>query len=236
MMARSALTRLRWWKRLSMMMLCSVITPMTRGATPPTSPTTSLSRRRTARRTSERAASSSMNKLLSTRQCKSAELLLLRTVMSRDLRFVEQNMNQNAGPSKRFTMLRMMLCLVLLRLRRNVKMKLLATQPTPSAPSGPRKSVLSRRNLLRNILLLLDVPKNQGKFVLQLDVDLRKEMRSVMTKHKLLFRMLLRNSVPLIHKEPASMSQSWSPNLNLRKNVLMFQKRSVQDPEPIQGR
>merc|ERR1712098_811757 len=91
--------------------------------------------------------------------------------------------SQSAGPSKRFMVLRMMLCLVLLRLRRNVKMKLLATQPTPSAPSGPRKSVLLRRNLLRNTLLLLDVPRNQGRSVLQLDVDSRKEMRSVMTKH-----------------------------------------------------
>merc|ERR1712098_644358 len=144
--------------------------------------------------------------------------------------------SQSAGPSKRFMVLRMMLCLVLLRLRRNVKMKLLATQPTPSAPSGPRKSVLLRRNLLRNTLLLLDVPRNQGRSVLQLDVGSRKEMRSVMTKHKLLYRMLLRNSVLLNHKEPANMSQSWSPSWNLRRNVLMFPRRSVQDPEPIQGR
>ena len=121
-------------------------------------------------------------------------------------------------------------------MRKNVRMKLLATQPTPNAPSGPRKSVLLRRNLLRNTLLLLDVPRNQGRSVLLLDVGSRKERRSVMIKHKLLSRMLLRNSVPLNHKEPASTSQSWSPSWNRRRNVSMFPRRSVQDPEPTQER
>merc|ERR1712106_459095 len=45
LMARDVLTKLRWLRRLSMMMLCSVITLMTRGATPPMSPPTSPSRR-----------------------------------------------------------------------------------------------------------------------------------------------------------------------------------------------
>merc|ERR1719480_476767 len=76
LMARDVLTKLRWLRRLSMMMLCSVITLMTRDATPPMSPTTSPSRRRSARRTSERAVSLNMRRLLSTRLLRSAELLL----------------------------------------------------------------------------------------------------------------------------------------------------------------
>merc|ERR1719350_1135007 len=87
LMARDVLTKLRWLRRLSMMMLCSVITLMTRDATPPMSPTTSPNRRRSARRTSERAVSLNTRRLLSTRQLRSAELLLLRTVMSRDPKF-----------------------------------------------------------------------------------------------------------------------------------------------------
>merc|ERR1712179_441991 len=39
LMARDVLTKLRWLRRLNMTMLCSVTTPTTRGATPPTSPT-----------------------------------------------------------------------------------------------------------------------------------------------------------------------------------------------------
>merc|ERR1712106_629976 len=76
LMARDVLTKLRWLRRLNMMMLCSVITLMTRGATPPMSPTTSPSRRRSARRTTGRAVSLNTRRLLSMRPLRSAELLL----------------------------------------------------------------------------------------------------------------------------------------------------------------
>merc|ERR1712098_300241 len=61
------------------------------------------------------------------------------TVRLRDLTFVGLSMNQSAGLSRRNMMLRMMLLSARLRWRKSVKMKPLATQPTPSAPSGPRK-------------------------------------------------------------------------------------------------
>merc|ERR1719322_1991219 len=47
LMARDVLTRLRWWRRLSMTMLFSVTTAMTRDVTPLMSPTMSLNRKRT---------------------------------------------------------------------------------------------------------------------------------------------------------------------------------------------
>merc|ERR1719250_262993 len=136
---------------------------------------------------------------------KYAENLLRKIVKLKDPRFAVLSMNQSAGLSRRFMMLRMMLCLVPQRSRRNVRMKLLATQPTPSAPSGQRKSVLWRRNLLRNTLPSLDVLRNQGKSVLHLDADSKREKKSVMTKFKPLYKMLPRNSVPLNLREHASM-------------------------------
>merc|ERR1719348_770189 len=54
LMARDVLTRLRWLRRLSMMMLSSVIIAMTRDATPLMSPTMSLNKRKTVRKTSEK--------------------------------------------------------------------------------------------------------------------------------------------------------------------------------------
>merc|ERR1719483_556662 len=146
LMARDVLTKLRWLRRLSMMMLCSAITLMTRDATPPMSPPMSPSRRRSARRTTGRAVSLNTRRLLSLRLLRSAELPLLRTVMSRDLRFAELNMSLSAGPSRRFMMLRMMLLSAQLRLRRSVRMEPLDTPPTPSALSGPRRSALSPRS------------------------------------------------------------------------------------------
>merc|ERR1740137_51256 len=127
----------------------------------------------------------------------SVELLLSRTVIFKDLKSVELNMSLSAGPSKRFMMLKMMLFLVLLRLRRSVKMKLLDTPPTPSAPSGPRKYAVLRRRLSRSTLPSPDVPRSPGRSVLLLDVDSRKEKRSVSTRPRQLFRMLLRNNVLL---------------------------------------
>merc|ERR1712098_812244 len=98
---------------------------------------------------------------------------------------------------------------------RSVRMKHLATQPTPSAPS---------------------VPRNQGRSVLLLDVGSRKERRSVMIKHKLLSRMLLRNSVLSNPREPANMSQNLFPSLSLPKSVLMFLRRFAQGQRQTQGR
>merc|ERR1711963_1179881 len=54
LMARDVLTRLKWWRRLSMMMLSSVTIAMTRDVTQLMSPTTSLNRKRTVKRTSEK--------------------------------------------------------------------------------------------------------------------------------------------------------------------------------------
>merc|ERR1712227_767111 len=72
LMARDVLTRLRWWRRLSMTMLFSVTIAMTRDVTPLMSPTMSLNRRRTVKRTLEKLASLNMNRLLSMRQFKCA--------------------------------------------------------------------------------------------------------------------------------------------------------------------
>merc|ERR1712106_469330 len=152
----------------------------TRDATPLMSQTMSHSKRKSARRTSERAVSSSMSRSLSTRQSLCVELLLSRTVMSKDLRFVELNMSLSAGRSRRFMMLRMMLSPVLLRLRRSVRMKLQAIPPTPNAPSGPRKFAVLRRRPSRSTLPSPGVPRNPERSVLQLDVDSRKEKRNVL--------------------------------------------------------
>merc|ERR1712002_1080946 len=123
-----------------------------------------------------------------------------------------------------------------LRLRRSVRMKPLATQPTPSAPSGLRRCALWRRSLLRSSPQSLVVPRNQERSVLLLDVGSRKERRSVMIKHKLLSRMLLRNSVLLSPREPANMSPNLSPSWSLPKSVLMFLRRFAQGPRQTQGR
>merc|ERR1712002_701020 len=53
-----------------------------------------------------RTVSLSTNRLPSTRLLRSAEPLLSRIVMSRDLRFAEPSMNLSAGPSRRSTMWR----------------------------------------------------------------------------------------------------------------------------------
>merc|ERR1712131_415248 len=126
----------------------------------------------------------------------------------RDLRSVELNMSLSAGPNKRFMMLRMMLLLVKLRLRKSVRMRLLDILPTPSAPSGQRRSAVFPKRMSRSTPQSLDVPRNQESSVPQLVADSSKELRSVMTKPRLLFRMPPRNSVLLSHRELASMSPS----------------------------
>merc|ERR1712117_536732 len=158
--------------------------------------------------------------LLSTRLFRSVELLLSRTVMSRDLRSVELNTSPSAGPSKRFMMLRMMLLSAELKLRRNVRMRHLATPPTPSAPSGPRRCAAFPRSKSRSTPPSPDVPRSQESCVPQLVVDSSRELRSVMTRPRQLFRMPPRNSVLLSPRELASMSP----------------RRSVPDPEPTQER
>merc|ERR1711970_723008 len=72
--------------------------------------------------------------------------------------------------------------------------------------------------------------------VLHLDVDSRKEKRSVMTRPRLLSRMLPRNSVLLSHREPANMSPNLCLSLSLLRSVLMFLRRSAQGPRQTQGR
>merc|ERR1740128_1162620 len=196
----------------------------------------SLSRRRSARRTSGKTVSLNMRRLLLMRLLLSAEPLWSRTVIFRDLKYVELNMSLSAGPSKRFMMLRMMLLSARLRLRKSVKMKLQATPPTPSAPNGPRKSALYPRSQSRSSLLSPDVPRSQGRSVLLLVVDSRKELKNVTTKHKLLSRMPLRNSVLLSPSVPASMSPNLCPSLLLLRSVLMSPRRSAPGQEPTQGR
>merc|ERR1712098_1029205 len=219
-------------RRLNMMMLSSVTIVMTRDVTHPMSPTTSLNRRRSVTRTSERTVSLNMRKLLSMRLFKSAELHLSKTVTSRVLRSVPLNMSLSAGPSKRSMTFRMTLLSAKLLLRRSVRMKHLDTPPTQSAPSGQRRSAVSPRRMSRNILQSLDVPRNQESFVPQLVVDSSKELRSVMTKPRLLSKTPPRNSVLLNPKELPSMS----PSLPQLRSVLMCPRRSVPDPEPTQER
>merc|ERR1712168_96946 len=209
LMERDVLTRLRWLRKLNMMMLSSVTIVMIRDVTPPMLQTMSLNKRRNVRKTSERTVSLNMKQLLSMKLSRSVELHLSRIVMFRDLRSVELNMSLSAGPNKWFMMLRMMLLLVKLRLRKSVRMRLLDILPTPSAPSGQRRSAVFPKRMSRSTPQSLDVPRNQESSVPQLVVDSSKELRSVMTKPRLLFRMPPRNSVLLSPRELASMS----PNL-----------------------
>merc|ERR1719348_1683596 len=104
-----------------------------------------------------------------------------------------------------------MLLLVKLRLRKSVRMRLLDIQPTPSAPSGQRRSAVFPKRMSRSTPQSLDVPRNQESSVPQLVADSSKELRSVMTKPRLLFRMPPRNSVLLSHRELASMSPNLFP-------------------------
>merc|ERR1712142_619864 len=98
------------------------------------------------------------------------------------------------------------------RLRRSVRMRHLDIQQTPSAPNGQRKFAVSPRRMLRSTLQSPDVPRNQESSVPQLVADSSKEPRSVMTKPRLLFRMLQKKIVALSPKELANMSQSLSQN------------------------
>merc|ERR1712131_401053 len=198
--------------QVSMMLLVPDPVIMTRDVTPPMLQTTNHSRRKTARKTSERTVSLNMRRLPSMRLSKFAELLLSRIVIFRDLRSVPLNMNLSAGPSKRSMMFRMMLLSAKLLLRRSVRMRHLVTPPTQSAPSGPRRSATSPRRMSRSTPQSLDVPRNQESSVPQQVVDSSRELRSVMIKPRLLFRMLQRNSVLLSPRELASMSPSLFQN------------------------
>merc|ERR1711862_557223 len=96
-----------------------------------------------------------------------------------------------------------------LKLKRNVRMRHLATPPTPSAPSGPRKFAVSPRSQSRSTPQSLDVQRNLLNCVPQLVVDSSRDQRSVMTKSRLLFKMLQRKTVTWSPRELANMS----PNL-----------------------
>merc|ERR1712227_919887 len=104
LMARDVLTRLKWWRRLSMMMLFSVTIAMTRDVTPLMPPTMSLNKKRTVKRTSEKPVSLNMSRLLSMRQSRFVDNLLSRIVIPLERRSVELNMSLNVGPSRRFMM------------------------------------------------------------------------------------------------------------------------------------
>ena len=146
-----------------------------------------------------------MNRLLSMRLCKYAGHLWLRIVMFRVLRFVELSTSQSAGPSKRFMMLLMMLLSVRLLSRKYVKTRLQDTPQTQNAPSGPRKFAQCPRRMPRSTLPSLDVLNSQEKFVLLQVVVSRKDLKSVLTKPRLLSRMPPRSSVLLSPSVPASM-------------------------------
>merc|ERR1719419_2122017 len=119
---------------------------------------------------------------------------------------------------------------------RSVMMKLLVTQPSPSAPSGPEKCVLLRRRLSRSTLPSLDVPRSLEKCVPLQAVDSKKELRYVMTKPAQLSRMLPRKSVTWNPREPVPMSPNLYPSLSPLRSVLMYPRRSVPDQEPTQER
>merc|ERR1711868_332354 len=116
--------------------------------------------------------------------------------------------------------------------RRNVRIRHLATPPTPSVPSGPRRSAVSPRSQSQSTPPSLDVPRNQLSFVPQQVVDSPRVMRLVMTKLKLLSKMLPRKTVTWSPRELAStlpsLFQSW-PQL---RSVLMSPRKSVPDQEP----
>merc|ERR1719402_1600656 len=119
------------------MKLSSVITPMTEGATPLMSPTMNPSRRRSVRKTSGRTASSTTKRLPSMKLSRFAELPWLKTVISKDRRFVELSMS--VGPNRKNMMLKMMSSNVRLSRMRNAKMKHLDTPLLPSVLSGQGK-------------------------------------------------------------------------------------------------
>merc|ERR1711902_306833 len=121
-----------------------------------------------------------------------------------DQKSVELNMSLNVGPSKRNIRLKMMLLSAELRLRRNVRMRHLATPPTPSVPSGPRRSAVSPRSQLQSTPPSPDVPRNQENCVPLQVVDSHRERRLVMTKLKLLSKMLPRKTVTWSPRELAS--------------------------------
>ena len=131
---------------------------------------------------------------------------------------------------------RMMLSSAERRWRKSARMRHLDTPPQQSAQNGQERCVVSPRRMSRNTLPSLDVPRNQENFVLRLVVDSSKELKSVMTKPRLLSRMPPRNSVLLSPRELASMSQSLFQSWPHQRNVLMCQRRSVPDPEPTQER
>merc|ERR1712079_775840 len=153
-----------------------------------------------------------MSRLLSMRLFKFVDSHLSRIVVLRDLRSVELNMSLNVGPSKRFMMSRMMLLNAELRLRKSVRMRHQATPPTPSAPSGPRRFAVSPRSQSRSTPPSQDVPRNQENCVLQLVVDSSRELRSAMTKFRLLFKMLQRKTVTWSLRELASTLPSLFPS------------------------
>merc|ERR1711915_311449 len=70
------------------------------------------------------------------------------------------------------------------------------------------------------------------RFVLLQAVDSRKEPRRVMIRNRLLSKMLLRNSAPLSLNVPASMCPSWCQSFLLKRNVLMFPRKSAPGQEP----
>ena len=61
-----------------------------------------------------------------------------------------------------------------------------------------------------------------------------RDLKSVMTNNKLLFRMLPRKNVLSSLREHASTWPSLCLSLNLLRSVLMFPRRSAPDPEPTQ--
>merc|ERR1719288_185214 len=123
----------------------------------------------------------------------------------------------------------MMLLSAELRLRRSVKTRHLDTPPTLSAPSGQRRFAVSPRSQSRSTPPSLDVPRNQENCVLLLVVDSSRELRSAMTKFRLLFKMLQRKTVTWSPRELASMSPNLFQSCPQLRNVLMSQKKSVPD-------
>ena len=131
---------------------------------------------------------------------------------------------------------RMMLSSAERRWRKSARMRHLDTPPQQSAQNGQERCVVSPRRMSRSTLPSLDVPRNQENFVLRLVVDSSKELKSVMTKPKLLFKIPPRRNVPWSLKEHVVMSPSWSQSFLPKKNVLMFQRRFAPDQEQIQER
>merc|ERR1719228_1791518 len=98
----------------------------------------------------------------------------------------------------------------------------------------PREVCDVRKQGSQNTHQSLHALRSLENSVLQLAVDSKRDLRCVMRKLKLLYKMLLRKSVPLNLREPVPMSPNLCPNWSPLRSVWMFPKRFAPDQELTQ--